>query len=53
MQTDTLRELAIVFTERGINNPSIDWTIKENVRTKLHVIVKRALHKFGYPPELE
>jgi type I restriction enzyme, R subunit len=29
----------------------IDWTVKESVRAKLHVIVKRILRKYGYPPD--
>ena len=53
MQVDKLRELAIVLTERVRANASIDWTIKESVRAKLRVIVKRTLRKFGYPPDME
>lgn len=29
----------------------IDWTVKESVRAKLRVIVKRTLRKYGYPPD--
>ena len=32
-------------------NVSIDWTVRENVRAKLRVIVKRILKKYGYPPD--
>lgn len=53
MQKDQLRELAIVLTEKVKQNASIDWTIKENVRAKLKVIVKRTLRQFGYPPDME
>jgi hypothetical protein len=28
-----------------------DWTIRENVRAKLRVAVKRTLRKYGYPPD--
>ena len=31
----------------------IDWTIKESVRAKLKVIVKRTLRQFGYPPDMQ
>jgi type I restriction enzyme R subunit len=48
-----LRELAIVLTERVRQNATIDWTIKESVRAKLKVIVKRTLRKYGYPPDME
>jgi type I restriction enzyme R subunit len=53
MQQDKLRELAVVLTQRVRENASIDWTIKENVRAKLKVIVKRTLRQFGYPPNME
>ncbi len=53
MEQDTLRELAVVLTERVKANASIDWTIKESVRAKLKVIVKRTLRQFGYPPDMQ
>ena len=53
MQQDKLRELAVVLLQRIRENASIDWTIKESVRAKLKVIVKRTLRQFGYPPDME
>ncbi|HEO97873.1 MAG TPA: type I restriction endonuclease subunit R [Epsilonproteobacteria bacterium] len=53
MSKDVLRELAVVLTERVKANASIDWTIKESVRSKLKVIVKRTLRQFGYPPDMQ
>ena len=53
MQKDKLRELAVILTERVRANASIDWTIKESVRAKLKVIIKRTLRKFGYPPDMQ
>lgn len=53
MQQDKLRELAVVLTQRVRENASIDWTIKENVKARLRVIVKRTLRQFGYPPDME
>lgn len=53
MQQDKLRELAVVLTERVKQNASIDWTIKESVRAKLKVIVKRTLRQYGYPPDMQ
>ena len=32
-------------------NLTIDWTVRENVRAHLRVIVKRILRKYGYPPD--
>ncbi|HLP82610.1 MAG TPA: type I restriction enzyme endonuclease domain-containing protein, partial [Nitrosomonas sp.] len=53
MQNDQLRELAIVLTQRVRQNASIDWTIKESVRARLRVIVKRTLKQYGYPPDMQ
>ncbi len=53
MGKDKLRELAVVLTETIRKNTTIDWTIKENVRAKMKVAVKRLLRKFGYPPDMQ
>ena len=53
MGKDKLRELAVVLTETIRKNASIDWTIKENVRAKMKVAVKRLLRKYGYPPDMQ
>ena len=53
MGKDKLRELAVVLTETIRKNSTIDWTIKENVRAKMKVAVKRLLRCYGYPPDME
>ena len=53
MGKDKLRELAVVLTETIQKNASIDWTIKENVRAKMKVAVKRLLRRYGYPPDMQ
>jgi len=45
--------VTVVLTQRVKANTSIDWTIKESVRSKLKVIVKRTLLQFGYPPDMQ
>jgi type I restriction enzyme R subunit len=41
------RELAATLRK----NVSIDWTVRENVRARLRVLVRRILRKYGYPPD--
>ena len=53
MGKDKLRELAVALYEQVRQNASIDWTIKESVRSKLKVAVKRTLKRYGYPPDME
>ena len=53
MQKDKLRELAVELFNQVRRNASIDWTLKESVKAKLKVIIKRTLRKFGYPPDMQ
>lgn len=48
---ETLRMIARDLVASVRANTSIDWTIKESVRAKIRVIVKRILKKYGYPPD--
>ena len=32
------------------NNATTDWTLRENVRAQLPVLVRPILRKYGYPP---
>ena len=48
-----LRELAVVLTETIRSNTTIDWEIKENVRAKMRVAIKRLLRRYGYPPDMQ
>ena len=48
---ETLRTIARELVETVRNNVTIDWAIRENVRARLRVLVKRVLRKHGYPPD--
>ncbi|MFL6621282.1 MAG: type I restriction endonuclease subunit R [Sulfurifustis sp.] len=47
----TLVKIARELVETVKKNVTIDWTVRENVRAQLRVIVKRILRKYGYPPD--
>ncbi|MFN3392076.1 MAG: type I restriction endonuclease subunit R [Meiothermus ruber] len=47
----TLREIARELVQTVRNNVTLDWTLRENVRAQLRVLVKRTLRKYGYPPD--
>ncbi len=53
MSQDVLRELAVALYQSIRENASIDWTMKESVRAKLKVVVRRLLRKYGYPPDMQ
>ena len=48
---DTLRTIARELVAAVRANVTIDWTMRENVRANLRVIVKRILRKYEYPPD--
>ncbi|TAK20707.1 MAG: type I restriction endonuclease subunit R [Chloroflexota bacterium] len=48
---ETLRVIARELVETVRRNVTIDWTIRENVRAQLRVLVRRILRKYGYPPD--
>ncbi|MBL8896328.1 MAG: DUF3387 domain-containing protein [Planctomycetes bacterium] len=48
---ETLRGIAQELVRTVRENVTIDWTLRENVRAKLRVLVKRILRKYGYPPD--
>lgn len=48
---ETLRKVARELVQTVRNNVTIDWTLRENVRAKLRVLVKRTLSGHGYPPD--
>ena len=48
---DTLRDIARELVDTVRRNVTIDWTLRENVRAQLRVLVRRILRKHGYPPD--
>jgi type I restriction enzyme R subunit len=48
---ETLRTIARELVATVRKNVTIDWTMRENVRAQLRVLVKRILRKYGYPPD--
>ena len=48
---ETLRTIARELVKAVKANVTIDWTVRENVRAQLRVLVKRILRKYGYPPD--
>lgn len=50
---DTLKDIARELAQSVRENATIDWTLKENVRARLRVMVRRILKKYGYPPDMQ
>lgn len=48
---EVLRTIARELVEKVRSNVAIDWTLREDVRARLRVLVRRTLHKYSYPPD--
>ncbi|MBN2003103.1 MAG: DUF3387 domain-containing protein, partial [Anaerolineae bacterium] len=48
---DVLRAIAQELVQAVRNSVTIDWTMRENVRAKIRVMIKRILRRHGYPPD--
>jgi len=48
---ETLRIIAQELVRVVKENIKIDWTVRENVRAQMRVLIKRILRKYGYPPD--
>jgi type I restriction enzyme R subunit len=51
MGDNTLKRLATELTEKLRHNTSVDWQVRESVRAKMRLLIKRLLRKYKYPPE--
>lgn len=50
---EKLRIIAQMLVDRVKQSVSIDWTLRENARAQIRVMVKRILREYGYPPDLQ
>ncbi len=50
---DILRKIAVELTDSLRKNVSVDWSVRETVRARLRLLVKRILRKYKYPPDQE
>jgi type I restriction enzyme R subunit len=50
---ETLKKIAHELAESLRKNVSVDWAVRDSVRAKLRLLVKRILRKYKYPPVKE
>jgi len=48
---EVLRKIALELHRSIRNSVTIDWTLRENIRARMRVRVRRILRKYGYPPD--
>ncbi len=47
----TLKKIATEIANKLRNSATIDWQVKETVRARLRILVRRILQKYKYPPD--
>lgn len=48
---ETLKKIAVEITEKLRNSTTVDWQVRESVRAKLRILVRRTLQRYKYPPD--
>ena len=47
----TLKQLAVELTEQLRKSTTVDWQVRDSVRARMRILIKRLLKKYKYPPE--
>ena len=48
---ETLKKIAVEITEKLRVSTTVDWQVRESVRARLRILVRRCLQKWKYPPD--
>ena len=47
---EILKKIAVEITEKLRSSTTVDWQVRDSVRAKLRILVRRTLKKWKYPP---
>ena len=47
---ETLKKIAVEITEKLRASTTVDWQVRDSVRAKLRILVRRTLQRWRYPP---
>lgn len=48
---EILKAIAVEITEKLRKSTTVDWQVRESVRAKLRILVRRTLQRYKYPPD--
>ncbi|MBT2655366.1 type I restriction endonuclease subunit R [Bacillus sp. ISL-18] len=48
---ETLKKIAVEITDKLRRSTTVDWKVRESIRAKLKILVRRTLQKYKYPPD--
>ncbi|MEC8067257.1 MAG: type I restriction endonuclease subunit R [Pseudomonadota bacterium] len=49
---EILKKIAVEITEKLRKSATVDWQVRESVRAKLRILVRRTLQRYKYPPDM-
>ena len=49
----TLKALAVELTRRLRSSTTVDWQVRDSVRARMRILVRRLLKRYKYPPDAE
>ena len=48
---ETLKKIAVEITDKLRKSTTVDWQVRESVRARLRILVRRTLQRYKYPPD--
>ena len=48
---ETLKKIAVEIAEKLRGTTTVDWQVRESVRARLRILVRRTLQRWKYPPD--
>ena len=48
---EILKKIAVEITDKLRASTTVDWQVRESVRAKLRILVRRTLQRYKYPPD--
>lgn len=48
---EILKQIAVEITEKLRQSTTVDWQVRDSVRARLRILVRRTLQRYKYPPD--
>ncbi|HGX91910.1 MAG TPA: DUF3387 domain-containing protein, partial [Candidatus Tenderia sp.] len=48
---EILKKIAIEITDKLRKSTTVDWQVRDSVRARLKILVRRTLQRYKYPPD--
>ncbi|MBO1520437.1 type I restriction endonuclease subunit R [Oceanisphaera pacifica] len=48
---EVLKKIAVEITDKLRRSTTVDWQVRESVRSRLRILVRRTLQRYKYPPD--